>query len=150
VAEFILILGGESMNDSTASDSIFSHKDSVTISNNRPFVYGEAPEFKEPIIMNTPRYPPPINPEYLKLAQIAFDAVLQTMMEGEKVHGADKWKGVSKHDHKIRAGVHIMKSISHFETDNDIAHAMTRCAMVKYMEAEKQISDINSHEEVEP
>ena len=129
------------MNDSTASDSIYSHKDSFTISNNQPLRYVEAPEFIEPvadpIVMNTPRYSPPINPDYLKLAQITYDMILQTMMEGEKKHGADEWKKLSIYEHGIHAAQHIMDHSMGYTAEDHIAHAMTRCAMIKMLEDEQ-------------
>jgi len=138
------------MNDSTASDSIYSHKDSVTFNNNQPLRYVEAPEFVDPVIISSPIYSSPINPDYIKLAEIAFNAVLQTMMEGEKVHGADEWKNKSILYHKTHALEHAELAYPGYNKEDHISHCMTRCAMIKYLEAEKQISDINSHEEVEP
>ncbi len=42
--------------DSTANDNPYAHKDSTTVNNGQPWQYVKAPEFKEPIIMYTPRY----------------------------------------------------------------------------------------------
>jgi hypothetical protein len=124
------------MNDSTASDSIYSHKDSVTFNNNQPLRYVEAPEFVDPVIISSPIYSSPINPDYIKLAEIAFNAVLQTMMEGEKKHGADEWKEQTMLEHKMHIAEHFYK-INSDKLEDHIAHAMTRCAMIKYLEAEK-------------
>ena len=44
--------------DTTASDSIYAHKDSVTVSTGGPWVCVKAPEFKEPVIIYSPRYSP--------------------------------------------------------------------------------------------
>jgi len=111
--------------------------DSVTVSNNDSLVYAEvpeSPEFKEPIIMNTPRYSPPINPGYIKLAKIAYDTVLQTMIEGEKTHGADEWKQLDTYQHASRAWQHINDYYIDDTSEDHIAHAMTRCAMIKFLE----------------
>jgi hypothetical protein len=81
-----------------------------------------------------------INPDYLKLAQIAYDMVLQTMIEGEKEHGADEWKSMSIIDHGEHAYDHTRnflngKAFKEMETGEDnIAHAMTCCAIIKYLE----------------
>jgi len=91
-----------------------------------------------------------INPTYTKLAQIAYNTVLQTMKEGEQTHSPDEWQDVSIGDHIGHAFDHIEKYSLGISTPEDhIAHALTRLAMIKYLEAEKQISDINSHEEGE-
>jgi hypothetical protein len=134
---------------SIASDSIYLHNGSVTISNNQPWQYVEAPEFVEPIIMNTPRYSPPINPDYLKLAQIAYDTVLQTMLEGEKEHGADSWKNVNIDAHIEHALGHLEDYINKasfgiITPEDHIAHTMTRCAMIKYLEENKQREELQN------
>ena len=110
------------------------YKDSVTVSNNQSWQYVKAPEFKEPVIMNTPRYQPPINPDYLKLAQIAYDTVLKTMVEGEKEHGADGWKDKQTGEHFKHADNHLFLYLKGDASEDHIAHAMTRCAMIKYLE----------------
>lgn len=121
--------------DTTASDSIYAHKDSVTVSNGAARQYAKAPEFKEPIIINGPIYSPPINPDYIKLAQIAYDTVLRTMIEGEQKHGTDGWKSKSVIYHKTHALQHAELAYTGYNNDEDhTAHAMTRCAMIKYLE----------------
>ena len=122
---------------SASPDSIYLHNGSVTISNNQPWHYVEAPEFVEPIIMNTPRYSPPINPDYIKLAQIAYDTVLQTLMEGEKEHGPDSWKSIPSLEHKLHTADHFLKRAQSDIAEDHIAHALTRCAMIKYLEGLK-------------
>ncbi len=77
-----------------------------------------------------------INPEYRRLAQIAYDTVLQTMIEGEKTHPDNEWKDRSVKYHKEHAFIHAGNA--HLEpnkTDEDnIACCMTRCAMIKFLE----------------
>ncbi|MFA5307754.1 MAG: hypothetical protein WC365_09955 [Candidatus Babeliales bacterium] len=76
-----------------------------------------------------------ISPLYIKLAQIAYDAVLQTMQEGEKEHGPDEWKDKSILYHKTHALEHAELAYPGYNNDEDhIAHAMTRCAMIKFLE----------------
>jgi hypothetical protein len=127
--------------DCTCSDSIYAHKDSVTVSNNDSLVYAkvlESPELKEPIVMNTPRYSPPINPDYLKLGEIAKQTVIQTMIEGEKKHGADEWKDKSILYHKTHALEHAELAYPGYNNDEDhIAHCMTRCAIIRFLEKSK-------------
>jgi len=72
------------------------------------------------------------------------------MIEGEKKHGPDEWKKQTMGDQIEHLKNHVLRKYFNVPTgDDDITHAMTRCAMIKYLEAEKQISNINSHEEVE-
>jgi len=74
------------------------------------------------------------NPGYIKLAKIAYDTVLQTMLEGEKEHGADEWKEQCVTSHLRHAESHIEHAVSYHSGEDHIAHAMTRCAMIKYLE----------------
>ncbi len=74
------------------------------------------------------------NPDYVKLAQIAYDTVLKVMQEGEKKHGVDGWKDKSIDYHKLRAFHHTNSAIEFNTGDDDIAHALTRCTMIKYLE----------------
>jgi hypothetical protein len=135
---------------STASDSIYSHKDSVTVSNGAAWQYAKTPKFKEPVAINSPRCSPiGINPDYLKIAKIAYDTVLQTMIDGEKEHGADEWKNIEPWEHLNHAMQHLTAKAMRDKGEDRISHAMTRCAMIKYLEAEVQLSAINSHEEHE-
>jgi len=134
---------------STASDSIYSHKDSVTVSNSKDFVYAETPEFKKPIVINNPICSPiPINPDYIKLAQIAYDTVLQTMLNNGKEHG-DEWKSKPISYHKRHALEHAEKNYIGGASENHTDNGMTRDAMIKYLEAESKTSAINNHEEHE-
>jgi hypothetical protein len=98
-----------------------------------------------------------IRPEYRELAQIAYDTVLKTMVEGEKTHPdkpVDGWKEKDLIGHLGHADVHLRKYENGYfckdskSCEDNIAHALTRCAMIKYLEqAEyKRQSDINSHE----
>ncbi len=75
-----------------------------------------------------------INPIYIKLAQIAYDTVLQTMIEGEKEHGANGWKDMPVYEHGLHATVHTIGYGAGDKSEDHIAHAMTRCAMIKYLE----------------
>ncbi|MFA5153981.1 MAG: hypothetical protein WC554_15625 [Clostridia bacterium] len=79
-----------------------------------------------------------INPVYIKLAQIAYDAVLQTMQEGEQTHPLDEWQDVSIGDHIGHAFDHIEKySLGISTAEDHIAHCLTRLAMARYLEAEQ-------------
>jgi hypothetical protein len=82
-----------------------------------------------------------MNPIYTKLAQIAYDTVLQTMVDGEKTHPDNDWQDVSIIDHICHAGHHIDDYITKDTSEDHIAHALTRCAIIKYLEA--------NHEQVE-
>jgi hypothetical protein len=112
----------------------------VTINVARSWQYVQAPEFKEPVIINSPRYSPvAINPDYLKLAQIAYDTVLRTMIEGEKEHQKNEWQEVPVKDHVNHIREHgddcyIDLIYEQKSAEDHIAHAMTRCAMIKFLE----------------
>jgi hypothetical protein len=76
-----------------------------------------------------------MNPIYHKLAQIAYDTVLQTMVDGEKTHPDDDWQEVDVYQHASRAWLHINDYYIGDTTEEHIAHALTRCAIIKYLEA---------------
>ncbi|MFA5307796.1 MAG: hypothetical protein WC365_10165 [Candidatus Babeliales bacterium] len=75
-----------------------------------------------------------MNPDYIKLAQIAYDTVLQTMIEGETTHPANEWQDISTADHAEHIKMHIGKH-RRDKTEDHIAHALTRLAMIKYLES---------------
>lgn len=79
----------------------------------------------------------PINPDYIELAKIAYDTVLQTMIDGEKEHGADKWKDVEPWEQLNHTMQHLIGEAMRDKAEDHIAHAMTRCAMIKYLEGEQ-------------
>jgi hypothetical protein len=75
-----------------------------------------------------------MNPLYKELAQIAYDTVLQTMVDGEKTHPDNDWQKSGVWAHRIHAQAHL-NSVDNGDTSEDhIAHALTRCAMIKYLE----------------
>jgi hypothetical protein len=76
---------------------------------------------------------PAINPDYIKLAQIAYDTVLQTMIEGEKEHG-EEWKYKDIGYHKRHAMQHAEKAYTGDTSEKHVGNCMTRCAMIKYLE----------------
>lgn len=75
-----------------------------------------------------------MNPDYIKLAKIAYDTVLQTMLEGEKEHGVDGWKDKHTGEHFKHADKHLFLYLEGDTSEEHIAHALTRCAMIKYLE----------------
>lgn len=74
-----------------------------------------------------------INPDYIKLAQIAYDTVLQTMIDGEKEHG-DEWKHKSIDYHKQHALAHAELNYVGDTSEKHTDNGMTRDAMIKYLE----------------
>lgn len=83
-----------------------------------------------------------MNPEYIKLAQIAYDTVLATMLEGEVTHPGNEWKDVAADDHTQHAADHIENALVAMEynwvqSEDHIGHALTRLAMIKAKEQEK-------------
>jgi len=117
--------------DTTASESVYAHKDSVTISNNQQWQPVQAPEFQEPIIINSPQYGN-INPFYHKLAQIAYNTVLRTMQENESTHG-DEWLHKPVDYHKRHALEHAELSYTGNGKEDDNGHCLTRCAIVELL-----------------
>jgi hypothetical protein len=106
------------MNNSTASDSIYSHKDSFTINNDQPLRYVETPEFVEPIIMNTPRYSPPINPDYDQTVKLDDDKLryelvpveveeelAKVLTYGAKKYKANSWQNVEPFNDRYYAAL---------------------------------------------
>ncbi len=77
-----------------------------------------------------------MNPDYEKLAKVAYDTVLQTMIEGERAHGTDEWMALSVPDHAEHIKAHIGK-YRRDKSEDHVAHALTRCAMIKYLEGDK-------------
>lgn len=75
-----------------------------------------------------------MNPIYIKLAQIAFDAVLRTMMEGEKEHG-DEWLHKSIDYHKQHALAHAELNYVGDTSENHTNNGLTRDAMILYLES---------------
>ena len=74
-----------------------------------------------------------INPDYLKLAQTAYNTVLRTMQENESSHG-DEWLHKPISYHKRHALEHAELSYTGNSKEDDNAHCLTRCAMIKYLE----------------
>lgn len=75
------------------------------------------------------------NPDYIKLAQIAYDTVIQTMQEGEKSHPNDDWQNVDIMEHFRHALDHLANWELDENDEDHLAHAITRLAMIKYLEA---------------
>jgi hypothetical protein len=81
-----------------------------------------------------------MNPDYEKLGEIAKQIVIQTMIEGEKEHGADGWNDEAILSHVNHARHHTddryteMMTEEKHNNEDHIAHALTRCAMIKYLE----------------
>jgi len=78
-----------------------------------------------------------INSDYIKLAQLAYDTVLQTMLEGEKQHSPDGWKDNTIRYHLDHANEHLFN----FEYKENIAealidleHCLTRLSMIKFLQ----------------
>ena len=73
---------------------------------------------------------------YEELGEIAKQTVIRTMMEGEATHPdkpVDGWKDFESYDHALHAVTHIMSFTVGLNGEDDIAHALTRCAMIKYL-----------------
>lgn len=78
-----------------------------------------------------------VNPAYEKLAQIAYDTVLKTMVEGEKDHPDNRWKDKDIEYHLLHAMQHADSAyFNDTAKEDDTAHCLTRCAMIKLLEQE--------------
>lgn len=71
---------------------------------------------------------------YEVLGEIAKQTVIRTMIEGEKTHPANDWQEVDIIDHICHTSHHENDYIAGDTSEDHIAHALTRCAMIKYME----------------
>jgi len=68
---------------------------------------------------------------YEHLGELAKQAVIRTMLEGEVVHGTEKWKQKDIDYHKRHAFEHAEKAYVGAKTsEDDIGHCLTRCAMI--------------------
>lgn len=76
-----------------------------------------------------------MNPDYIKLAQIAYDTVLQTMIEGEQSHPANNWWNISTGVHYHHVFKHLSEWGKGDTSEPHLDHAITRLAMIKYLEA---------------
>jgi hypothetical protein len=75
-----------------------------------------------------------MNPEYIKLAQIAYDTVLATMQEGETTHPAQEWQEVDINTHLAHEAVHCVKYVEGDTSEDHIGHALTRLALIKALQ----------------
>jgi len=76
-----------------------------------------------------------VKPIYIELAQIAFDTVLQTMIDGEKTHPANEWQNVDIMEHFRHAIDHLANWELDENDEDHLAHAITRLIMIRYLEA---------------
>lgn len=77
-----------------------------------------------------------VKPIYIELAQIAFDTVLQTMIDGEAKHG-DEWLSKSIDYHKQHAYQHAELNYVGDKSDKHTNNCLTRNAMILYLEAKQ-------------
>lgn len=70
-----------------------------------------------------------INPEYIKLAQIAYDTVIKTMLAGEKDHPGNEWVDKPADYHKLHAYQHAESAYLGDKSEDHPGHCLTRCAM---------------------
>lgn len=75
-----------------------------------------------------------MNPLYEKLAQIAYDTVIQTMQEGEKSHPNGDWQNVDIMEHFRHALDHLAAWEIEENDEDHLAHAITRLVMIKFLE----------------
>jgi hypothetical protein len=78
-----------------------------------------------------------MNHEYEKLAKIAYDTVLATMLEGEAMHPADEWQTVDINTHLAHEAVHCVKYMEGDTSEDHIGHALTRLCMIKALQNSK-------------
>lgn len=71
---------------------------------------------------------------YTKLAQIAYDTVLQTMLEGEKTHPANEWQNVDIMEHFRHALDHLAGWELEEKDEPHLGNAITRLVITKYLE----------------
>ncbi|MEN6312791.1 MAG: hypothetical protein ABFD25_00930 [Clostridiaceae bacterium] len=104
--------------DSTSNDSPYAHKGSTTVNSGGPWQYADTPEFKEPVIINSPRYSPaPINP-----ADASIDRCTSNILQTEYSEHFDMLRKnrmvVSFHKYgpvKINYGEKLVSAINNLE-----------------------------------
>ena len=77
-----------------------------------------------------------VNPLYEELGELAKQIVIQTMIEGEKTHPdkpVDGWKDMPFEQHVEHINEHVYCAKHRFINEDHIAHALTHCAMIKYL-----------------
>jgi hypothetical protein len=80
---------------------------------------------------------------YEELGEITKQAVIQTMMEGEATHPDNKWREVDIREHVEHLISHCamteceIKIKKKYGDEDHITHALTRLAMIKYLEGLK-------------
>jgi hypothetical protein len=74
------------------------------------------------------------DPDYIDLAKTAFNTVLATMLEGEKQHPGNEWKTVDINTHLAHEAIHCVKYVEGDTSEDHIAHALTRLAMIKALQ----------------
>jgi hypothetical protein len=75
-----------------------------------------------------------MNPEYIKLAQIAYNTVLATMLEGEATHQGNEWQEVDINTHLAHEAVHCVKYVKGDTSEDHIGHALTRLCIIKALQ----------------
>jgi hypothetical protein len=75
-----------------------------------------------------------MNPEYEKLAKLAYDIVIKTMLEGEKAHPRNEELQELELHHVDHAYEHIQKHYKCDETEPHIEHAITRLVIAEAKE----------------
>ena len=76
--------------------------------------------------------------DYTALAQLAYDMVLTTMQGGEQKHGKDGWKDQAIPCHLYHMAIHALHAKYEDTYEDHIAHALTRCAMIRWLENDKR------------
>ena len=79
-----------------------------------------------------------MNPIYHKIAQLVYGTVLQTMIEGEKTHPDNDWQNVDIMEHFRHALDHLASWELEENDEDHLAHAITRLAIIKYLEGEEE------------
>ncbi len=82
-----------------------------------------------------------MNPTYEQLGELAKQTVIRVMQEGEAAHPANDWQDKPAGEHFRHADKHMFMYLQGDASEDHIAHALTRLAMIKYLEA--------NHEQVE-
>lgn len=71
---------------------------------------------------------------YTKLAQLAYDTVLQTMVDGEKTHPDNDWQNVDIMEHFRHALDHLASWELEENDEPHLDHAITRLVIIKCLE----------------
>jgi len=71
-----------------------------------------------------------VNPSHVKIAQLAYDAVMHTLQENEINHPGNGWEKLSYEEHRCHAINHLVDDIAGDKSELHPENALTRITMM--------------------